>query len=161
MKIIVTATKLDLSKYKYTNLVKPEMLTIGKIAVDHYRSNFDKGGFDGDRWQTVRGKAHPLVQTKRLRNSIRIQGIGSNYVMVGSRLVYAPTHNDGAILMRTEKMTKYFWAMWYKTKNPKWKYMALSKKNIVIPQRKFIGESRVLNAKIRRLIINKIKRIKR
>ena len=74
---------------------------------------------------------------------------------------YAAIHNEGGTITVkvTEKMRKYFWAMYYKTQDSRYKWMALTEKEtltIHIPKRQFIGESYTLNKQLEKLIIEEI-----
>jgi len=90
------------------------------------------------------GKANRILQkTNRLRLSIQYQA-QSDAVLVGTNVVYAPIHQFGGVVnvAITPKMRKYFWAKYYENQNPKYKYMALTKKTsfrIQIPARAFLG----------------------
>ena len=58
-------------------------------------------------------------------------------------------------------MRKYFWAMYYKTQDSRYKWMALTDKEVLsihIPKRQFIGESFVLNKQLEKLIIREMQR---
>jgi phage gpG-like protein len=135
------------------------MNNIGLVAQNYFRDSFNKQGLDGEpRWKPVdKGKA--LIKSGNLRRSISILSLDNVSVVVGTRLIYAEIHNEGGNINKTEAMKKYFWAMFYKTKNPKYKYMALSKKkSITIPERKFIGSTNTLNLKIKREVSKYIKK---
>ena len=82
-------------------------------------------------------------------------------ISAGEKLSYAAIHNEGGtISVRvTEKMRKYFWAMYYKTQNSRYKWMALTEKEtltIHIPKRQFIGESYTLDKQLEKLIIEEM-----
>ena len=49
-----------------------------------------------------------------------------------STLPYARAQNLGAKILKTRKMINFFWHMWYTTKKPMWKRLAISKKKYVI-----------------------------
>lgn len=92
--------------------------------------------------------------TARLKKSIRIIKVGKQHAVIGSELEYAQIHNEGGRIKVTPKMKRFFWAQYYKTKKAFWKNMALSKKKyIVIPQRKFLGESSVLGKRMERMAL--------
>ena len=58
---------------------------------------------------------------------------------IGNNLVYAPIHEFGGRIRLTDKMRKFSWAMFFKTKDDKWKWMALAKKSFLkIPARPFL-----------------------
>ncbi len=57
---------------------------------------------------------------------------------IGSRTPYAGAHESGSLISITvtEKMRRFFWAMFAKTGDEKWKWMALSRKSsFTIPLR--------------------------
>ena len=104
-----------------------------------------------------------LQQSLTLKNSLRIAEQSPEKVVIsaGEKLSYAAIHNEGGtISVRvTEKMRKYFWAMYYKTQNSRYKWMALTEKEtltIHIPKRQFIGESYTLDKQLEKLIIEEM-----
>lgn len=104
-----------------------------------------------------------LQQSLTLKNSLRIAEQSPERVVIsaGEKLSYAAIHNEGGtISVRvTEKMRKYFWAMYYKTQNSRYKWMALTEKEtftIHIPKRQFIGESYTLDKQLEKLIIEEM-----
>ncbi|MEQ9023500.1 MAG: phage virion morphogenesis protein, partial [Pseudomonadales bacterium] len=103
-------------------------------------------------------------QSGRLRRSQKFKTIPGGKVEAGSDLDYAGIHNKGGQLKVkvTAKSRRFFWAMWYQTKNDMWKAMALTKKRymtITIPKRQFIGPSPVLDKMIETMIDKRLKRI--
>ena len=104
-----------------------------------------------------------LQQSLTLKNSLRIAEQSPERVVIsaGEKLSYAAIHNEGGTITVkvTDKMRKYFWAMYYKTQNNRYKAMALTKKTsltIHIPKRQFIGESYTLDKQLEKLIIEEI-----
>lgn len=100
-----------------------------------------------------------MIDTGRLRRGIRIAQATQELVIVANDVPYARAHNEGAAttLKRTPRMRKFFWAMFYKTKDERWKWMALSKKTtltIKVPKRQFMGNS----ARLERDILEACKR---
>ena len=113
------------------------------------------------RMDTLPHKA--LKQSLTLKNSLRIAEQSPEKVVIsaGEKLSYAAIHNEGGTITVkvTEKMRKYFWAMYYKTQNSRYKWMALTEKEtltIHIPKRQFIGESYTLDKQLEKLIIEEI-----
>jgi phage gpG-like protein len=91
-----------------------------KIAHTHYTNRFLEQNWDGKPWQarkmTQHGKARAiLIQDGNLRDSIRYTSIGTMAV-INTDAVYAQIHNEGGEIVVTEKMRKYFWAMYYQSK---------------------------------------------
>lgn len=104
-----------------------------------------------------------LQQSLTLKNSLRIAEQSPEKVVIsaGEKLSYAAIHNEGGMITVkvTEKMRKYFWAMYYKTQNSCYKWMALTEKEtltIHIPKRQFIGESYTLDKQLEKLIMEEI-----
>ena len=104
-----------------------------------------------------------LQQSLALKGSVKIETatLEKIEISVGAGLPYAAIHNEGGTITVkvTDKMRKYFWFMFKKTEDEKWKWMALTKEEnftIKIPKRQFIGESDVLNKKLDNMFINTI-----
>lgn len=127
------------------------------IARDFFKASFDKGGFTNYafvEWPQRRSLAlsHKLMmQSYKLRDSIEIAEASADQIVIeaGKGLPYATIHNTGGVITITvtEKMRKYFWYEFKKTGDHKWKWMALTKKNqikVIVPQRKYIGDSHTL-----------------
>ena len=141
---------------------------IGKEARAFFLKSFIKEGFTDisfiawpKRQDTLTQKL--LSQSLQLRNSIKVERADMRQVVVsaGEGLPYAEIHNNGGTIMVsvTPKMRKFFWFMFKKTGDIKYKWMALTKKeklSIHIPQRQFIGESFTLDKKIDALAIARI-----
>lgn len=81
---------------------------VGEEARGFFLDKYRKGGFEDDRFvpwvarKTRSGKAGKrdagralLVQSGRLRRSIRVLSTGPGYVVVGSDVFYAKFHNEG------------------------------------------------------------------
>lgn len=89
------------------------------------------------------------VGTGRLRSSLssKVERDGSVIkTSVGTNVIYAAIHEKGGTVKPTvsDRMRKFAWAMFFKTKDDKFKRLALTKKNrltINIPARPFIQPS--------------------
>jgi phage gpG-like protein len=124
-------------------------------ALNFFKDSFKKQGWhDGSitpwpaRKDTDAGRGI-LIKTGSLRNSLRVKGRSNTSIRFANDEPYANIHNEGGTIRVpiTKKMRGYFWFMFKKTKNEKWKWMALSKKkhlNMRIPQRQFLGHSETL-----------------
>jgi phage gpG-like protein len=142
---------------------------VGVEAVKHFKNNFQLEGFLNrvlKKWEARKIKRlgstdnqKILSKSGELADSIdfRIQG---NTIIIYSDKVYAQIHNEGGKITVTDKMRKYFWAMHYEAKQQsntiaaeQYKGMALAK-IIVMPKRKYMGDSVVLDE----AIVNKITR---
>lgn len=104
-----------------------------------------------------------LSASLALRDSVKIQEARFERIEIraGEGIPYAAIHNNGGtiVVTVTERMRKFFWAMYMKTENDKWKWMALTKNtqlNIQIPKRQFIGESETLNNNVGKWITKHI-----
>jgi phage gpG-like protein len=129
-------------------------------ALQHFKDSFRKQGWEDASlvpWQgrkagTDNGRAI-LTNTAYLQGELRIASATQKAIRIVNDAPYAAIHNSGGIITIriTAKMRKYFWAMYYKTKNEKYKAMALTKKTAFrsrIPQRQFMGNSKVMMAKM-------------
>ena len=123
------------------------MYELSNEAVNHFINNFNLQGFDGDPWvKGMKEVGATLVLSGQLRNSIRTLKVTDNSFTIISDTEYSEIHNEGGIIPITPSMRKFFWAMYYKTNNEDWKWLALTQgTSITIPQRKFMGDSEVLN----------------
>lgn len=142
---------------------------VGELAVSFFKASFDQEGFTDFSFMAwpkrLHSYSHPLMRkSMNLQNSIRVSEASLKRVEVsaGEGLPYAELHNQGGTVSveLTDKMRKYFWAMYYKTNELRYKYMALTKEPrmvIKMPQRQFIGESEALNKQIDALFIEQIK----
>jgi phage gpG-like protein len=139
---------------------------IGTEAVNHFKNNFQEEGFDGNKWDSRKTKRAGgtngqkiLTFSGELSESIdfRIEG---DTIVIYSDKPYAEIHNEGGIITLTDKQKKFFWAKHKEAKDAgdtdmadQYKAFALSKQ-LIIKQRKFMGESKELLRKI-------IERVKR
>lgn len=148
----------------------------GTEAVSFSRENFEKQGWsDGtfSPWQRKKvDNGYPVLRSKNpngLVDTIHYEKTGPFSVIVragGPNKPYARVHNEGGVIVVpvTPKMRKWAWAMFNKTKNPKYKAMALQKNSsmrITMPRRQYIGESKDLIRNIETVIYNNFKRILR
>jgi len=56
----------------------------------------------------------------------------------GSEVPYAAIHEYGGDIQKTAKSRRFFWAMWYNSKAPLWKALALTAGPIKIPARPYL-----------------------
>lgn len=146
-------------------------ILIGNEIVNFALDNFQKQGFDtghGVRQWDERGGRSGIdprpggkiligKQGGRLRRSIRRTRTSKTSVTVGSDEPYAGIHNEGGTIRVsvTRKSRRFFWAMYYATGETYWKWMALTKKNVLsinMPERRFLGNSKALERRIKKLI---------
>lgn len=147
---------------RFEQLEKELPRKAGAWAVQQFKRSFKREGWienrTVDKWperksnpgRERRGRRGLLIESGRLRRSIRIKSTTRDSVTVGTDVPYARIHNEGGHIEQniqiTPKMRKFFWAMFYKTGNVKYKYMALKRGNIKrtidMPQRQFMGFSK-------------------
>lgn len=107
---------------------------------------FRQKAFNGEPWVPT---GHPvangslMLRTGLLRRSFAFIASG-NRVIVTSAVPYAALHNEGGVVTVpvTERMRRYFFYMYKKTKEDRYRAMALSRKQsyrIRIPKRQFVG----------------------
>lgn len=141
---------------------------VGVMAVNHFKLNFQNEAWGRVKWKEVqrgwtrtgvRDDHKILTNTSDLGRSIEYKP-ESGKVTIFSDKIYAAIHNYGGKITVTEKMKKWAWAMYYKTKSENYKALALTKKShITIPQRQFIGEDEELNNKIKAKIEQQLEKI--
>lgn len=141
---------------------------IGEMAKGFFKASFYKKGFEDFSfiaWPKAKDPYNKnlMVKSRALRESIIISKATPDTVEVdaGRGIPYAAIQNSGGttFITITPRMRKFFWAMFMKTADEDWKWMALTKKKfltIKIPQRQFIGDSHILNKQIDKYIIEKI-----
>jgi phage gpG-like protein len=129
---------------------------------DEFDRNFERKAFFDKAWDNTKlpnRRGSVLMRTGKLRRSIRSRQTGNN-LSWSSSLPYASLQNEGGEVIVTERMKRFFWAMFYKsngaiTKSGKgernkrltaeaqmWKSLALQKtgSKMKIKQRQFIGD---------------------
>ncbi|WP_312395685.1 hypothetical protein [Chryseobacterium sp.] len=123
-------------------------------CVNFFKDSFRNRGFTDRNFEAWENRVSPdyrsggalLVSTSFLLESIKVLAGNKHQLVFGSYAPYAGIHNDGGVMKIkvTAKSRKYFWYMFKKTQNEKWKWMALTKKDMIevkMPKRQFIGES--------------------
>jgi len=156
---------------------------IGNEVVNYSLDSFKKQAWDGSAWKPRKPTAKRnkkralLVDTGRLRRSIRIRKLGKNFVIVGSNVPYAPAHNQGATFHETVTVSSFTRksprtvrknvtnakgkTSKRKVKNEKKGTHSVSshqiKMNTTIPQRQFLGKSKILDARVKKAINNHLK----
>lgn len=125
----IDRTRLQLEKQRELMAAIGEVLVAG--TVDRFSEQEDP---DGKQWipSKYSRKGKLLMGTARLRNSITHKEEGFD-VYVGTNLIYAGTHQNGA-----EIMPKKAKALAFNGSNGK----KLFRKKVTIPQRKFLGISK-------------------
>jgi phage gpG-like protein len=130
--------------------IKNAITDIKVELTDEFVQNFVRKGFFNTKWPDVKrdpGVGSLMNRTGSLMRSIEAT-IEDNTIVFTSSMPYADIHNSGGPVKTnvpvTDKMRKWAWAIYYKTKNNKYKAMALTKKThfsatFDMPQRQFIG----------------------
>lgn len=126
-------------------------------CVNHFKESFQKQGFTDQSLEPWDKRVSPdyrpggalLVNTSFLRDSIKVVAGNKYQITFGSYAPYSKIHNEGGTLRIkiTPKSRRFFWYMFKKTQVEKWKWMALSKKDVMtmkVPKRQFIGDSKVM-----------------
>ena len=141
----------------------------GEKALQFFLASFIKQGFtDTSFIPWVKRKddlTHKLLnQSYALKASGKIDKADLTEVNIsfGEGLNYAAIHNEGGTITVkvSAKMKRFFWYMYKKTQNEKWKWMALTKNEtltIKIPKRQYIGESETLMNNLDKMFIDRIK----
>lgn len=134
---------------------------------DEFDKNFERKGFFNQKWPDTKlrnARGSLMMRSGNLRRSIKYN-VRDNMVMFSSSLPYASIHNEGGEIIVTEKMKKFFWAMYYKAAGAvtqtaggkeskskrnenlksealQWKNLALMKvgQKIKIEKRQFVGD---------------------
>lgn len=163
---------------------------MGVLAANHFTTSFRNQGFTDEglkRWQArkgeisggiakTRGRSRAiLVQSGRLRRSIRTKRFGFLAVKILTDVPYAQMHNDGGIIYRkahkrsstiTAKVrgsSGFVNGVWKKGRSKTIKLKGASynvgASSFKMPKRQFIGYSGVLNRKIIAKMDVTIKRI--
>lgn len=136
------------------------MYELANDAVNFYVESFNNQGFTDITlipWdKSNKENGYTLVLTGQLRNSIHTFSVSRDEFSIISDMEYSEIHNEGGMIYITEQMRKYFWAMFSKTGDDKWKWLALTKlTNFTIPKRQFMGESKTLNDMIEDYTVKK------
>ncbi len=141
----------------------------GEKALQFFLASFIKQGYtDTSFIPWVKRKddlTHKLLnQSYALKASGKIDKADLTEVNIsfGEGLNYAAIHNEGGTITVkvSAKMKRFFWYMYKKTEDEKWKWMALTKNEtltIKIPKRQYIGESETLMNELDKMFIDRIK----
>lgn len=143
--------------------------TIAEVEMINFvLGNFEKQGFTDSGftpWEGRKDGADPgravLVKSGHLRDSVEVTESSPVRVVVSAGAEYAEIHNEGGTVNVpiSKKMRGFFWFMYKKTQEGKWKGMALTKKThfaIQIPKRQFMGGSQSFNQQLEGLIFQAV-----
>lgn len=152
--------------------------------LDEFQMNFKRKAFFDKKWKARKSKSKQrgslLNASGGLSGSLRSKR-GNNCIIFSSSKPYANIHNKGGKIKVTEKMKRYFWAMYYKAaggvkfrksgerrrtkRNIElseeaefWRNMALMRvgSKITIPQRQFLGDHKKVREEIKNIYIKNI-----
>lgn len=165
MKKINKVPRFDIIGVK---LVKDTARYASVKALNFFKDSFHKQGWNDAAfvpWVTRIDDQRPggavLTQTGNLRDSLQVLSRSATKIEFGTHAPYASVHNEGGTIRVpiTQRSRRFFWMMFRMTENPKWKWMALTKKNhltINMPKRQFIGESQTLNRSMDQWVVSQI-----
>lgn len=146
---------------------------------DEFDRNFERKAFFDKSWNETsipNKRGSLMMRTGKLRRSVRSKQTNSE-ITWSSSLPYASLQNEGGEVIVTEKMKRFFWAMFYKSngavtttkkgdarnndRNKKltaeaaiWKALALQKvgAKMKIKQRQFIGDHPQVRQRIEHVV---------
>jgi phage gpG-like protein len=160
---------------KFNDLIPQLPQILGNEAVNFFLDNFKMQGWQGDSglmpWEKRKkiDKKNPgrpiLVKSGELRRSVRITAISTNAVHIGTDKPYGRIHNEGGQIHQAPRSETFTRNRFVSGKNQgkfrkgtqKGKGFSFKARVINMPKRQFIGNSKALNDKLRRAIIEEIK----
>lgn len=155
---------------------------LSDIRVDlteEFDRNFERKGFFTNKWRGTNlpnRRGSLMMRTGNLRRSIKSKQT-SNEISWSSSLPYASINNEGGEIVVTDKMKRFFWAMYYKVSGAakgkgeraqrltaeaqQWKNLALQKvgAKMKIEQRQFIGDHPIVRQRIEEVVDKNIKEL--
>ena len=161
------------------DFIKNILSDIRVDLTDEFDRNFERKAFFDKPWENTsipNRKGSLMMRTGKLRRSVRSKQT-NNEITWSSSLPYASLQNEGGEVIVTEKMKRFFWAMFYKSngavsvikkgdtrnndRNKKltaeaatWKALALQKvgAKMKIKQRQFIGDHPQVRQRIEHVV---------
>ncbi len=141
----------------------------GTVAVNFSKERFvQKNWVDHTRqpWKKRKreGRGSTLVQSGRLKRSIRKITATRNWILIGTDVPYARIHNEGGVIKKTVQIkahTRRRTGRKSKSNSPKTAIQVKAhtrRMQFEIQQRQFLGDSAVLGRRIERLIEEDIKK---
>lgn len=137
----------------------------GNEAINFFKESFRRQGWLDERlerWKprsskTVRNKGRAiLINTGRLRRSIRIVSIVPGRVRIGTDVPYAEIHNKGGNINRRVNIRAHT----RRSRRGVQQVRSHARQmNLNIPQRQFMGESNALKKQLEKMIERDITRI--
>ncbi len=170
------------------NQIMQQILLDSKVKIsEEFDRNFERKAFFDKTWDTTKHPNHRgslLMRSGALRRSIKSE-ITPNGVSFSSSLPYASLHNEGGEVVVTDKMKRFFWAMFYKSSgaistkkdgsasNSKrnlrlndeakmYKALALQKvgSKMQVKQRQYIGDHPYIHGFIKEIVEENLKQLK-
>ncbi len=170
------------------DFIKKIVSDIRVDLTDEFDRNFERKAFFDKAWENTsiaNRKGSLMMRSGKLRRSIRSRET-KNEIDWTSSLPYASLQNEGGEVIVTERMKRFFWAMFYKsngavTKTTKgdtrnndrnkkltaeaqvWKSLALQKtgSKMKIKQRQFIGDHPRVRQRIEHVVDMNFKEIEK
>jgi phage gpG-like protein len=156
------------------DFIKNILTDIRVDLTDEFDRNFERKAFFDKGWDNTKipnGRGSLMMRTGKLRRSIR-STLDNHQVKWTSSLPYANLQNQGGEIVVTEKMKRFFWAMFYKSRGAvtrsgkgernarlsaeaaTWKALALQKVGAVmkVKQRQFIGDHPQVRQSVERVV---------
>mgnify|MGYP000660444974 CR=1 FL=1 len=138
---------------------------VGVEAKKHIASNFKQQGFVDlpfkkwqERKQKERSRRAVLTRTGRLKNSIDYRTYTGRVRVFSADVPYAEAHNNGAEIKGTQRVRSH--RRTNKRTGKKYTVNSFTREmDHKIPQRKFIGNSKVLDYKINKKLYSRIFKI--
>ncbi|NDP26441.1 MAG: hypothetical protein GZ087_03300 [Flavobacterium sp.] len=170
------------------DLIKNILADVRIDLTDEFDKNFERKAFFDKAWENTKipnRKGSLMMRSGKTRRSIRSK-LTNNEINWSSSLPHANLMNEGGEIIVTEKMKRFFWAMFYKsngavTKTAKgvtrnndrnkrltseaatWKALALQKvgAKMKIKQRQFIGDHPQVRQRIEHVVDRNMKEIEK
>lgn len=146
--------------------IKTKLPTIiGVEAVNHFSDNFQREGFDNQKWKKSKriGKAKGAAGTRHtltgdtgdLGRSLSYK-VSGNKINISSDKPYAKIHNEGGRVRALQNVRPHKRTINGKTHNVK----ANSRKlDFQMPKRQFVGNSSSLKNKLEKQLLNRFQKI--
>lgn len=168
-------TEEIISKLKQLIEIYPRL--VGNTAVNFFRSNFDKQGWQGEhfeKWQprkreNRRSLGKPiLTDTGALKRSISVKSTTPIEVVVGTggEIPYARIHNEGGTIKQAPRSDNFVRNRVkkgrgkgrFKRGTKPGQGFSFGERTITMPKRQFMGDSPVLRQQIKDMAIKEIKK---
>jgi phage gpG-like protein len=148
---------IRLLQQRYKNVLVRVPVLVGNVAVNFTLDNFRRQGFLGNTLESwparkegwrkdKRPTRNILINTGRLRRSIRIIRVTPSAVVIGSDVKYAKAHNEGMRIGLIQSVKPF------ERKNGSFVKGHTRRIDQRIPRRRFMGNSPYLNASIKRVV---------